>query len=31
VQVPKGKLADPGVVEQIQDAIEAARTKHGLP
>lgn len=31
VQVPKGKPADPGVVEQIQDAIEAARAKHGLP
>ncbi len=30
VQVPKGKPADPGVTEQIQDAIEAARTKHGL-
>lgn len=31
VQVPKGKPADPSVTEQIQDAIEAARTKHGLP
>ena len=31
VQVPKGKPADPGVTEQIHDAIEAARAKHGLP
>ncbi|EPR18782.1 hypothetical protein M527_11480 [Sphingobium indicum IP26] len=31
VQVPKGKPADPGVAEQIQDAIEAACAKHGLP
>lgn len=31
VQVPKGKPSHPGVTEQIQDAIEAARAKHGLP
>lgn len=31
VQVPKGKPADPGVVEQIQNAIEAACAKHGFP
>lgn len=31
VQVPKGKPSDPGVTEQILGAIEAARTKHGLP
>lgn len=30
VQVP-GKPSDPGVAQQIQDAIEAARAKHGLP
>lgn len=30
VQVPKGKAGDRGVVEQIRDAIEAARAKHGI-
>lgn len=30
VQVP-GKPSDPGVAQQIRDAIEAARAKHGLP
>lgn len=31
VKVPKGKPNDPGVEEQIKDAIAAARKKHGLP
>lgn len=31
VQVPKGKPGDPGVTEQIEAAIEAARAKHGIP
>ncbi|RYY25385.1 MAG: HEPN domain-containing protein [Sphingomonadales bacterium] len=31
VQVPKGKLEDLGVTEQIQAAIAAAQAKHGLP
>lgn len=30
VQVPKGKPNDPGVREQIEGAIEAARVRHGL-
>lgn len=31
VQVPRGKPNDPGVTEQIEAAIEAAREKHGIP
>lgn len=31
VQVPKGKSNELGVTEQIETAIEAARTKHGIP
>ncbi|WP_152044503.1 HEPN domain-containing protein [Aureimonas psammosilenae] len=30
IQVPKGKSNDPGVREQIKDAIKSAREKHGL-
>ncbi len=31
VELPKGSKGDPGVVEQIQEAIDAAKLKHGLP
>jgi len=31
VQVPRGKPNDPGVAEQIETAIAAARAKHGFP
>jgi hypothetical protein len=31
VQVPKGTVDDPGVTEQIEAAVEAARAKHGIP
>lgn len=30
VQIPKGSKTDPGVFEQIQAAIDAARLKHGI-
>jgi HEPN domain-containing protein len=30
VKIPRGKPADPGVVEQIQEAVDNARAKHGL-
>jgi len=31
VQIPRGTASDPGVANQIEAAIEAARTKHGIP
>ena len=31
VKLPKGSAADPGVTEQINAAIDAARAKHGFP